>query len=150
MRFIGIDPGVNGAVVTLDGQAFNGYDEQTVTGILTGLSLGESIFIIEKIPKFVAGSDKIPLSRMCTLYGSYKHMLGVLHGLKAVVLEVVPQRWQKVVCGRLTPESYHEHKRTLKSVAENLAKKEGFKPRITLTNCDAFLLAYYGKMTHYD
>jgi hypothetical protein len=159
MNIIGIDPGANGAKVQLfiDGDTI-------VAAIHWSLAKEgkisrdwvESIHkeeipkvFIEKIPKFVAGNDKIPLSAMCTLYGSYKYQVGVYEALYGCehVTEVIPQRWQRTVCGRLPKMSYADRKKWLCLFAKKTAEGLGIHIKITLTNCDAFLIAYYGYLS---
>jgi hypothetical protein len=159
LRVIGIDPGANGALVSL--LAHEGINKGKLSEAkaypLSEIARGQVshyegdiCVYIERTPKFVAGNDRIPLSAMCTLYGSYKYFLGMYDiaiGTSRVI-EVIPQKWQRAVCGRLPRLGYLERKRFLCEKAKELVRANGLNLKVTLKNCDAFLIAYYGAKHH--
>jgi hypothetical protein len=144
---IGVDPGANGAVVMIDRfrKVFlcDFMDEDELVIFFKAFKPNTNVFL-EKIPKFVAGNDKISLSAMCVLYGNYKYILGLCLAYQLAVTEVIPQRWQKEVCGKLPRMTYLERKRWLCFKAKELLNDKKLEKKVTLRNCDALLIALYG------
>ena len=154
---IGIDPGKNGGIAVLDEDA-NVIDimkmPETPQDLLDALSnylpieqQQTSICYLEKVGGMPGQSG----SAMFSFGRSYGHIEMALLASKIPTYEILPQRWQKhfsLSGSSITKSSSaekREHKNRLKAKAQQLFPQLGKK--ITLSTCDALLIAEYGRNT---
>ena len=140
----GIDPGKNGGIANIVGSQSSARKmpptERDVCDLLENMIVsGVEKFYIERVASMpgqgVASSFKFGVS-----YGTLR---GMLIALKIPFEEVTPRKWQKGIGikARDKNESKTEFKNRLKAKAQQLF------PHInmTLANCDAILIAEYGR-----
>lgn len=145
-RIIGIDPGVNGGLAFIDtdtGAVVLHKTENNMGEILAdafcGCDSSEAVAYLEKVGGFIAGKN-LPGSMMFKLGENFGHWQGLLTAWGIRTILVRPQDWQKGISGT-TGTKGAERKRAL--AAE--AKRRFPAHKVTLANCDALLIADYGR-----
>jgi hypothetical protein len=158
--WIGIDPGVDGALVTVNGSGAVDLlkmpdDLQTVRDWLrrhrvSADGAGDTVLKIvlelqKPRPTFVPKmKSSVILKSTCMLYGSFWALKGVLVGLDLPFVEVDPQRWQHFLgMFKLAKEPDHKWKGRL----ADLARREFPDCKVTQKTADAYLLARYARET---
>ncbi len=158
-RIIGIDPGLSGGIAMLtdtgEVDAIKMPAESELAALLGALCIeGDDrigVVYIEDLPKGMGGTN-INFSGMAKLHRNNGFCLGVLSALKIRTVLVRPQEWQKGIPGltynvivkgkkKAKAKSGMDRKRALKEHACRLFPE--FK--VTLTKCDALLIADWGK-----
>lgn len=153
--FIGIDPGKNGGIAVIDE---NGVVIEIMKMPDTPMDLLDTLSaykyddqrrnIVCYLEK-VGGMPGQSGSAMFTFGRSYGHIEMALLASGITTHEVLPQKWQKhfSLSGssitKSTSAEKREHKNRLKAKAQQLFPQLGKK--ITLANCDALLIAQYGR-----
>lgn len=156
--FIGIDPGKNGGIAVLDQDA-NVIDvtkmpdtPQDLLEILESYKNDDSTSPERQVVCYLEKVGGMPGqggSAMFTFGRSYGHIEMALLASEIPTYEILPQRWQKhfSLSGSSITKSSNaekrEHKNRLKAKAQQLFPQLGKK--ITLANCDALLIAEYGR-----
>jgi hypothetical protein len=148
-RFIGIDPGMGGGIALIDGDTIDAIKmppESDIAGMLKALCIEDNkpvgIAYIEDIPKGFAGM--VNQSAMAKLHRNYGFCLGVLAALRIEHHLVRPQLWQKGIPG-VQGKKGVERKRALKDHACRIFPNV----KVTLKNCDALLIANWGRKDHH-
>ena len=146
---IGIDPGKNGGIVALNDSPIITAIKMPATeqGILDALGechTSDTHAYLEWIHPAIQGVGK---SSMSKLYGNYKALRMALVAASIPFEEVKAANWQKGmgIARRLKTETTTQWKNRLKSRAQELFPEKHFGVRITLANCDALLIAEYGR-----
>jgi hypothetical protein len=157
--FIGIDPGKNGGIAVIDE---NGVvidllrmPETPMDLLDVLLTYKKGDFLKEQKQNAVCYLEKVggmpgqSGSAMFTFGRSYGQIEMALLASGITTHEVTPQKWQKhfsLSGSSITKSSStekREHKNRLKAKAQQLFPTLGKK--ITLANCDALLIAQYGR-----
>jgi len=153
-RIIGIDPGVNGGVASIDIIAEEaipgsiklyrmpkGDREERAVGIADLIcSLNPSVTIIERVQGFHGGRST-PVTSF-VMGESFGHLTGVASAVGSKLIYITPQTWVKHIgMKRDRDKSQGQWKASLKEAAIKLFPKvEG----ITLYTCDALLILKVG------
>lgn len=145
-RFIGIDPGVRGALafMTAD-QSFVCWKTETTApkdammDALCGVEASEVIVYIELVGGFIPGRPQ-PASRAGKLMRNMGYWEGLCAGLNIQLRLVRPQDWQAGISG-VAGKKDAERKRALRD--EAIRRFPAMKP--TLATCDALLIADFGR-----
>lgn len=152
MNIIGIDPGQSGAIVLMHKDNVCSYDmPDTPMDIL---------YLIGELKRMCSIANDTPPIIHCYLEqvhgmpgqgGQAMFSFGKNYGYLEMALlakeiqteTVTPQKWQKFYqMGTRGTATKTEWKNKLKAKAQQLFPKE----KVTLKNCDALLIAYYGLM----
>ena len=101
MIYIGIDPGLSGAICTIENDVVSFFDIGYLTSLLGMLSLQEKTVAIEKqnIRPGQAGMGK--------MMKNYGRLLGIMEAYGVTPTEVLPRTWYKyfgIKAGMKTPE----------------------------------------------
>ena len=144
--FVGIDPGVNGAIVGIWGQ-----------DILTCLKMPKTEYdILDCIDELGINDEESPIARlewihpsiygiskgdMSKLYGNYMQLRMALAASRLRWETTRAQDWQQAlgIARRRKTENTTRWKNRLKARAQQLFPQE----KVTLWNCDALLIATY-------
>ena len=162
-RVIGIDPGKSGGIAVIDPYEVEVFKMPTEGDIadlfcmVTSTSINEGsggpdclgphgeiqyvtsiTAFIEDIPKGYGGM--VNQSTMATLHRNFGFLLGVLSTIEVRTVLVKPQKWQKGIPG-LEGKKGPDRKRALKDQAARLFPDV----KVTLANCDALLIAEWGR-----
>ena len=143
MKVLGIDPGVGGGMVLLDGHepTFVGLyvsEQDFIDNVRDLVSDGVDAAIIEKVNAF-PGQGVASTWKFAQNYGFER---GVIRTLKVPLHEVLPQKWQR---GLGLPQMREKTKR--KAALKDAAGRFFPEMRWTLKTCDAALIALYGVNT---
>lgn len=142
--YLGIDPGASGGLAFVSGSLV-----QAVAAPDTLRDLWEwvsnrwestAFAVIEKVGGYVAGNPS-PGSAMFNFGKSYGLLLMALTAAEIPFEEVTPQRWQKGL--GIPPRGKDEEKREFKNRLKERAQQLFPKEKITLSTCDALLIAEY-------
>ncbi len=152
--FIGIDPGVNGALVALEGKLVDvcrgDLSVQEVWGWLCVRAVrGDCFALIEqqtpRPTRFQQNGVWVStvLASTCVLYGNYERLKGLLVASEIPFEDCPPKRWQEglKIPAREKGETDGKWKGRLRRKATELFPKE----RVTLATCDALLIAEYAR-----
>jgi len=145
---VGIDPGKNGAVavVTPSGNFTQTFEDESVGNVLSTIIRQLSIegWIVECFVEAVHAFPGQGVSSAFTFGRAFGEIIGALDALKAPYRLVQPQAWQKGIVGLpKKKDGATAHKRALKMEAQRRFPEV----KITLKNCDALLIADYGRRT---
>jgi hypothetical protein len=141
--FIGIDPGVNGGVVILDGNGnTKGVHKMPETDKDIHLLLqpykGNAMCCIERL--YGHGGMQGSKASIFTQGKNYGFLMMSILANEFVVEEILPKKWQKFLTLHKDPTySQTEWKNILKSRAQKLFPKQ----TVTLWSADALLIALY-------
>jgi hypothetical protein len=153
--FVGIDPGLTGAVATIsdgkvsivdiDGSSFNAID------LLKGVALNSEVFVcIEK----VGSMPKQGVASTFKFGKIYGELIGAVKALGlSIEFEPTPQVWKKFIFnGRHSMLEKPEQKDLAREQARKLypAIADMLKRKKDADRAEAVLLAHYGKMNHRD
>lgn len=141
--YVGIDPGVNGGIVSLNADgisilSLNGKNAYSIRNWIEGFEADELYVLIEEVSGFIGGEKNgrkknvAAAHTMFTLGESFGMLQMALVCSRISFRTIRPQEWRK----RLGLEG--KTKNELKKRAKELFPEE----KITLSTCDAFLLAY--------
>lgn len=154
--FIGIDPGENGAVASVQGDRvilvnIKGITDRDLWAYLyttVAACTGNCFACIElqtprptNIPDGKGGWRQTILASTCVLYGRYHQAVAFLIAAGIPFEIVPPKRWQNGlhVGAKAKGTKDNEWKNVLKAKAQQLFPEE----KVTLANADALLLAEY-------
>lgn len=144
-RIIGIDPGMSGALAFIDeqGRAIahavkHVSPNEAAQDALSGVSPLECVAYIERLTGYFGKT--VPSHTAYKMGYSAGLWEGLFLGLGVRVELIGPKYWQKGISG-VSGVSYLERKRALK--AEAVRRFPSLK--VTLDNCDALLIADYGR-----
>jgi hypothetical protein len=150
MRFLGIDPGVSGGMVFIDGEAVcltaMPKTERDIWEWIEGCKYDENRYshsvlaVIEKVGGYVAG-HAAPGSAMFNFGWSYGGLRMALTAADIPFEEVTPQRWQKSL--RITPRNRDDSKTKWKNKLKGVAQRLFPGVQVTLATCDALLIVEY-------
>jgi len=144
---LGIDPGANGGLAIMYPQKTVTHEKLSESEILDTLAAvsracmiedWDPVAYIEEVGGFIGKAQ--PGSAMFKFGRSFGFWLGVLASCRIKTVLVKPQVWQKGLSG-LQGVKGVERKRALKEHACRLFPDM----KVTLANCDALLIADYGK-----
>ena len=154
MYIIGIDPGKNGAIAALNNGKIISLEKMPSTPqelieyfrflgfpkVLRKDELLETYILIEKVHSMP--TDGV---RSAFTFGRHIGQFDMLFAfLNIKYNEVPPREWQKhFILGKDPNESKYEYKKRIKDLASKKAPILK-KNKISLTNCDAYLIALYG------
>ena len=140
MIYIGIDPGLSGAVAwTRDNVTESiSWDNLSCKNFIEQISTQETRCVIEKVGGYVGKNQ--PGSRMFSFGQNYGTWLGWLQMAHIPFIEVRPQEWQKGLTG-LAKLVGTKRKGRLKEIAQARFPTK----KVTLKNADALLLTVYAK-----
>lgn len=148
-RFIGIDPGVRGALafMTAD-QSFVCWKTETTApkdammDALCGVEASEVIVYLELVGGYVNRGPDVPqlASNAGKLMRNMGYWEGLCAGLNIQLRLVRPQDWQAGIAG-VSGKEGPERKRALRD--EAIRRFPSMKP--TLATCDALLIADFGR-----
>lgn len=146
---IGIDPGASGGFAEIwpDGRidCFPMFDEPDMRDYLKQIAVHPDLGIenvavyLEQVGGYVGG-DGQPGSSMFKFGSGYGFIRGLLCANHLATTLVVPQRWQRNIPG-LKGLKGDPRKRALK----NHCARQFPNVKVTLSTCDALLIAAYGK-----
>lgn len=140
---IGIDPGKNGGVAYItEGfpQVWNmPATEKDLSEMLREIGTGEAYCFIEK----VHAMPKQGVTSTFTFGQGYGFLRGCLVSHKIPFETVTPRKWQAALSipAKKKSETQRQHKHNLKQKAQNLYPQVS----LTLSTCDALLIAEYGR-----
>lgn len=144
MRFIGIDPGVHGALTWLDNNGsiicHNTDKTLPVDAVMDSVGAESShhcVAYLEKVGGYIAGK-RLPGSAMFKMGESFGMWQGLLAALGIRCVLVRPQEWQAGITGLLGKVGA-ERKRALRAEAARRFPTV----KVTLDNCDSLLIADY-------
>ena len=141
MNIIGIDPGVNGGIVGIEGDYDNiiyGKMPGTMLGVYDMLSQYRGHCYLEHVWGR-KGNNAKSNTKFMTDFGAVQMALTVL---KKNITLVTPKKWQTFVgVFPIKNEKPTAHKNRLKARAQELFPQI----KMTLWLADALLIAYYGK-----
>jgi hypothetical protein len=138
MKYIGIDPGINGGVCIID----NYYSMECFKCPRTPIEMAEelkkhidddAVALIEKVHSF-PGQGVVSTFTFGTNYGQWQ---GILSALEVKYEFITPKEWQK----KYQPLS--KEKKIRKNELKQLAKDKFPSKNVTLYTSDAILLALY-------
>ena len=138
MKYIGIDPGINGGVAVID----NYYSISTFKCPKTPVEMAEAlketiddeaVALLEKVHSF-PGQGVVSTFTFGANYGQWQGILSAL-GVKYEL--ITPKMWQK----KYQPLS--KEKKDRKNQLKQLAKDKFPSEKVTLYTSDAILLALY-------
>jgi crossover junction endodeoxyribonuclease RuvC len=143
---IGIDPGKNGAVAVLSpsGAYTETFEDESVGNVLSTIIRQASIdgYPVEC---FVEAVHSFPGQGVASAFSfgrAFGEIIGALDALKAPYRLIQPQAWQKGITALpKKKDGATAHKRALKQEAQRRFPDAN----ITLKNCDALLIADYGR-----
>ena len=147
-RVIGIDPGAHGALAYVEisspltvvhATAKTPPIEALRAALLTA-DASECVAYLERVGGFIAGKS-LPGSAMFKMGHSAGYWEGALAALKVRTILVRPQQWQAGIPGVAVAKEKPARKRALRD--EALRRFPSLT--ITLDNCDALLIADYGR-----
>lgn len=155
MFYIGIDPGVTGAITCYDPYFHPGdpvvmssatWTEREATEYLEGLKECERVFaMIEHVDprptywKGKGGPQRSILRSTCVLIQNYGFWRGVLAGLRIPFDSVKPRTWQQAM-GCLSPGQ--KNKSVIRAKAQELFPSA---KGINAKTCDSLLIMEYGR-----
>ena len=143
---IGIDPGAHGAVAFINDDSVSVYNTahmppiEALRCVLETVDVSVCVAYLERIGGFIAGKS-LPGSAMFKMGHSAGYWEGALAALKIRTILVRPQQWQAGIPGVTAHKEKPARKRALKD--EAIRRFPALK--ITLDNCDALLIADYGR-----
>jgi len=160
-RYIGIDPGVEGALASISPLSTPGAKNVDMIKMpvtegdkwdwfTVGRTAAEFAVIEQQVPRPAMVFDPITkkfvpriLKSTCILYGNYMQLKGMLPAARIPFEDCPPKRWQKALKIRLKEkgEDKTSWKNHLKSVAQQLFPNI----KVTLWNADALLISEYAK-----
>lgn len=148
-RIIGIDPGANGALafITSDGltvawKTSNTAPKDALLDAISGVDLSDCIAYVELVGGYIPGRPQ-PASRAGVLMRNLGKWEGLLEGLGVRYQLVRPKQWQAGISGVSGVKEYTTRKRALRD--EAIRRFPQIK--VTLDNCDALLIADFGRWT---
>lgn len=149
--YIGIDPGKSGAIVTL------GYSssptiypmppsERDLWAIFEPLQALEVVAVLEKVGGYVGDKGAANGSAMFNFGQGVGRLEMALTAAGIPYERITPQTWQRKlsVGNKKKGETKRDWKNRLKAHAQRLFPQE----QVTLSNCDALLIALYCKRKH--
>lgn len=158
--YIGIDPGVNGAVADLlglintRGRAAKAHNMPETEGDLWDLIIeykgrpNPFAFIEQQAPRPTCLFDRktrtfknVILKSTCVLYGNYMQLRQALTAAGIPYEEITPARWQRGL--NIPPRKKKEPERKWKNRLKKKAQQLFPELKVTLKNCDALLIAVY-------
>ena len=157
--YVGIDPGKQGGIAVVSGRRGVNWLAVHLTSmpttdkdVLDYIEMyrvrhgNPSLAVIEKVGGYIAGNPA-PGSAMFNFGKGYGALCMALVALEVSFEEVPPQRWQKAmgVGKRKKTETKTAWKNRLRSKAQQLYPDV---PGITLSTCDALLIATFCKRKH--
>lgn len=144
-NIIAIDPGSQGGIAERIGDAvtcrpfpksmtdFRDYVKTTLSLMYND----EVVFVVEDVPKFVAG-ERTSVSSMATLHENFGYIKGVIDANHCTLMLIKPQAWQKIV-GAGNKKAYGTRwKAHLKDLAAR--RFPTISDRVTLKTADALLI----------
>jgi hypothetical protein len=147
-RIIGVDPGKNGALAFVDeaGRVVVHTTDKVapldaMRDALAGAGAeNQVVAYLELVGGFIPGRPQ-PASRAGVLMRSLGKWEGLLEGLGVRYILVRPQAWQAGLPGVAGEKEYARRKRLLRDEAIRRFPQV----KVTLENCDALLIADYGR-----
>lgn len=142
---LGIDPGSHGAMcfVRLDGLArrvhpFSRITMAEVANLIEIYSMTHDLIVYIEEVHSMPKDGKVQAFSFGKNYGT---LLGIITALRVPRVDVLPAKWQSELKLRVRGLEYRDKKRALKAEAE----KRFPWLSVTLDNCDALLIAEYGR-----
>lgn len=150
--FLGVDPGASGGIAVLerlsgcvvtDTESLGNLSEKAIWDCIGIYRDAEAFAVIEKVPTAIFGVGKSSCSK---LYGSFCQLRAFLVAAGIPFEEVPAVKWQKEmgIPKRKKNETKTKWKNRLKSHAERLFPRT----KVTLSICDALLIAEYARRKH--
>lgn len=145
--FIGIDPGLNGGIAVLN--KIGGVESvckmpetpQDILNFLEQYSEENAVCVLEDVGHGIPGQSSKATATFARHNG---HLEMALLALSIRTEKVTPQKWQKIYqLGSSKGVEKNAWKNKLKAKAQQLFPSLG--RNITLSTCDALLLAEYGR-----
>lgn len=145
--YIGIDPGENGGIAVVD--AYGSVADitkmpktpQDILGFLEQYSEENAVCVLEDVGHGMPGQSSKATATFARHNG---HLEMALLALSIRTEKVTPQKWQKIYqLGSSKGVEKNAWKNKLKAKAQQLFPSLG--KNITLSTCDALLLAEYGR-----
>jgi hypothetical protein len=147
-RIIGIDPGAGGALAYIlpDGRAVTHVTERTlpieaIRDAICGCDIQDVVAYIEELSGFQRGRFAMRGAQVGVMMRNFGQWEGILAALNIRTILVKPKTWQAGISGVSACKEYKDKKDALK--AEAVRRFPLLKP--TLKNCDALLIADYGR-----
>ena len=134
MIYLGIDPGINGAAIALDGRELYSHEWETVKDSYLFLEN-----VIEDVDSLSVCAVIEKVTRPTKLTRNAGEWVGLLTALGIPFKEVPPKKWQKHF-GTFAKE-HTRRKNQLKQIAQQLYPGEKW----THKTADAYLLAVYAR-----
>lgn len=145
-RIIGIDPGLSGglAFITADGRTVTHSTKSTppleaLQDATAGVEAASCVAYLERVGGFIKGKS-LPGSSMFKMGHNAGYWEGALAAMGVRTITTTPQNWQAGIPGT-SGKSGPDRKRSLQ--AEAIRRFPGLK--VTLQNCDALLIADFGR-----
>lgn len=159
MNYIGIDPGASGGVAVLTELGLSTVaklpdSERDVADLLRNATADPCVIVVEKVGGYIGGGEVCPACKQARNRSPGSSMFNFGRGVGVIVgcllslgkdfAEVEPQQWQATL-GLKRPKSCSQvqWKRELKKRAAELYPQH----KVTLSLCDALLIARYAKIT---
>jgi len=146
--FIGIDPGANGSLCTLNSTGDTSFIEYKQTGLLGYIDYLKTV--LDQKPTIVVEKVHAMRAQGVVSVFSFGQRLGELEGMLQTLglgyTLVRPQEWQKI-CG-VKPKSGKKGIHEVMSKAYPQAPLRGPKGGIKDGNCDALGIAHYARVKY--